>query len=81
MNRITPRDFRNAFVAVLQSEHDSYRTAVGFETKSYNFFIRTTASHQSTAWTTRIAPLFSRKSIPEFLPWILGWCALRQILG
>src|ERR1700736_2392507 len=42
MNKITPRDFRNAFVAVMQSEHDSFRTAVGFETKSYNFFVRTT---------------------------------------
>lgn len=42
MNKITPRDFRNAFVAVMQSEHDSFRTAVGFEIKSYNFFMRTT---------------------------------------
>src|ERR1700704_6554196 len=42
MNKITPRDFRNAFVAVMQSEHDSFRIAVGFETKSYNFFMRTT---------------------------------------
>src|SRR5580692_2059869 len=42
MNRITPRDFRNAFLAVMQSEHDGFRTAVGYETKSYNFFMRTT---------------------------------------
>ena len=42
MNRITPRDFRNAFDAVMQAERDSFRTAVGFETKSYNFFMRTT---------------------------------------
>ena len=42
MNKITPRDFRNAFVAVMQSERDNFRTAVGFETKSYNFFVRTT---------------------------------------
>jgi hypothetical protein len=42
MNKITPRDFRNAFVAVMQSEHDNFRMAVGFETKSYNFFMRTT---------------------------------------
>jgi hypothetical protein len=41
MNRITPRDFRNAFVAVMKSEHDSFRTAIGFETKSYNYFMRT----------------------------------------
>jgi hypothetical protein len=42
MNKIAPRDFRNAFVAVMQSDHDNFRTAVGFETKSYNFFMRTT---------------------------------------
>ena len=42
MNKITPRDFRNAFVAVMKSEHDSFRTAVGFETKSYNYFMRST---------------------------------------
>ena len=42
MKKITPREFRNAFDAVMQSEHDSFRTAVGFETKSYNFFMRTT---------------------------------------
>ena len=39
MNKVTPRDFRNAFVAIMQSEHDSFRTAVGFETKSYNFYM------------------------------------------
>src|SRR5271166_4422006 len=42
MNKITPRDFRNAFVAVMQAERDNFRTAVGFETKSYNFYMRTT---------------------------------------
>lgn len=42
MNKITPRDFRNAFVAVMQSEQDSFRTAVGFETKSYNYYMRST---------------------------------------
>jgi hypothetical protein len=41
MHKITPRDFRNAFVAVMKSEHDSFRTALGFETKSYNYFMRT----------------------------------------
>lgn len=41
MHRITPRDFRNAFIAVMKSEHDSFRTALGFETKSYNYFMRT----------------------------------------
>jgi hypothetical protein len=42
MNKITPRDFRNAFVSVMKSEHDSFRTAIGFETKSYNYFMRST---------------------------------------
>jgi hypothetical protein len=42
MHRITPRDFRNAFLAVMQAERDSFRTAVSYETKSYNFFMRTT---------------------------------------
>jgi hypothetical protein len=42
MHKITPREFRNAFVAVMQSEQDSFRTAVGFETKSYNYFMRST---------------------------------------
>jgi hypothetical protein len=42
MNKISPRDFRNAFVAVMKSEHASFRTAIGFETKSYNYFMRST---------------------------------------
>ena len=42
MKKIAPRDFRNAFVEVMKSEHDSFRTAVGFEKKSYNYFIRST---------------------------------------
>ena len=42
MNKITPRDFRNAFVAVMKSEQASVRAAVGFETKSYNYFMRST---------------------------------------
>jgi hypothetical protein len=42
MNKVTQKDFRNAFLAVMQSEHDNFRTAVGFEPKSYNFFMRTT---------------------------------------
>jgi hypothetical protein len=41
MNKISPRDFHNAFVAVMRSESASFRTAVGFETKSYNYFMRT----------------------------------------
>jgi hypothetical protein len=40
MIRVTPREFRNAFVAVMKSERDGFRTAVGFETKSYNYFMR-----------------------------------------
>ncbi|NNM60806.1 MAG: hypothetical protein HKM03_01405 [Steroidobacteraceae bacterium] len=42
MNKITPREFRNAFVAVMQAEGDNFRAALGFETKSYNFYMRTT---------------------------------------
>jgi hypothetical protein len=41
MNRISPREFRNAFVATLEAERESFRTAVGFEAKSYNFYMRT----------------------------------------
>ena len=40
MARVAPREFRNAFVAVMKSERDGFRTAVGFETKSYNYFMR-----------------------------------------
>jgi hypothetical protein len=42
MNKITPRDFHNAFAAVMKSEKDGFRTAIGFETKSYNYFMRST---------------------------------------
>jgi hypothetical protein len=41
MNKITPRDFRNAFVAVMKAERDAFRTATSFQTKSYNYFMRT----------------------------------------
>jgi len=41
MKKVTPRDFRNAFVAVMKAEHSNFRTAVGFETKSYTYFMRT----------------------------------------
>jgi hypothetical protein len=41
MNKVSCRDFRNAFVAVMKSESDAFRTAIGFETKSYNYFMRT----------------------------------------
>jgi hypothetical protein len=40
MKKITPRDFRNAFVAVMKAEYDNFRTAVGFESKSYAYFMR-----------------------------------------
>jgi hypothetical protein len=42
MRKITPREFRDAFVAVMKSEQDAFRTALGFETKSYNYFMRST---------------------------------------
>jgi hypothetical protein len=40
MKKVTPRDFRNAFVAVMKTEYSSFRTAVGFEAKSYTYFMR-----------------------------------------
>jgi hypothetical protein len=40
MKIITPRDFRNAFVAVMKAEYSSFRTAAGFEDKSYAYFMR-----------------------------------------
>ncbi len=40
MNKVTPRDFRNAFLAVMEAEREEFRTACGFETKSYNYFMR-----------------------------------------
>jgi len=40
MKTISPREFRNAFVAVMKAEHQSFRTAVGFEPKSYAYFLR-----------------------------------------
>ena len=42
MNKTTPRDFHNAFIAVMQSEKDDFRAAVGFEPKSYKYFMRST---------------------------------------
>jgi hypothetical protein len=38
---ITPRDFRDAFLAVLKDQQDNFRTAVGFEAKSYLYYMRT----------------------------------------
>ena len=40
MKKITPREFRNAFVAVMKAEHNSLRTAAGFEAKSFTYFMR-----------------------------------------
>jgi hypothetical protein len=40
MKTITPRDFRNAFVAVLKAEHSDFSAAVSFEAKSYSYFMR-----------------------------------------
>jgi len=42
IKKIAPRDFRNAFLEVMKSEHESFRAAVGFAKKSYNYFIRST---------------------------------------
>jgi hypothetical protein len=40
MKTITPRDFRNAYVAVMEAERENFRTAVNFEAKSYAYFMR-----------------------------------------
>jgi hypothetical protein len=40
VKKITPRDFRNAFVAVMKAEHKNFRAAVGFEAKSYTYYMR-----------------------------------------
>jgi hypothetical protein len=42
MNKIAPRDFHNAFIAAMKSEEDAFRTALGFDSKSYKYFIRST---------------------------------------
>ncbi len=42
MNKISPRDFHNAFIAAMKSEEDAFRTARGFEPKSYKYFMRST---------------------------------------
>jgi hypothetical protein len=40
MKKITPREFRNAFVAVMKAEYNSFRTAANFEAKSYTYYMR-----------------------------------------
>lgn len=40
MKTISPREFRNAFVAVMKAEHENFRAAVSFEAKSYTYFMR-----------------------------------------
>lgn len=42
IQKITLRDFRDAFVTVMQNERQAFQTAVGFETKSYYYFMRST---------------------------------------
>jgi len=42
MKKIALQDFRNAFVEVMKSEADGFRIAVGFEKKSYNYYMRST---------------------------------------
>jgi hypothetical protein len=41
MKTITPREFRDAFLAVLKAEENNFRAAVSFEAKSYGYFVRT----------------------------------------
>ena len=40
MKTITPREFRNAFLAVLKAEENNFRAAVSFEAKSYTYYMR-----------------------------------------
>jgi hypothetical protein len=40
MKKITPREFRNAFMSVMKAEQDSLRAAAGFESKSFTYFMR-----------------------------------------
>jgi hypothetical protein len=40
MKKITPREFRDAFLAVLKAENAAFRAAVSFEAKSYSYFMR-----------------------------------------
>jgi hypothetical protein len=40
MKIVNPRDFRSAFLSVMNTERDSYRMAAGFEAKSYSYFMR-----------------------------------------
>lgn len=42
MQKVTPRDFRDAFVAVMKAEREQFRAAIGFENKSYRYFMRAT---------------------------------------
>jgi hypothetical protein len=38
--RPTPREFRDAFLTVMNDQRANFRTAVHFEPKSYNYFLR-----------------------------------------
>jgi hypothetical protein len=40
MKKISPREFRDAFLGVLKAEHAGFRAAMSFEAKSYSFFMR-----------------------------------------
>jgi hypothetical protein len=40
MKAVAPREFRNAFMEVMQVERDNFRAAVSFEAKSYAYFMR-----------------------------------------
>lgn len=42
MNKITPRAFHDAFIAAMKAEEDAFRTALGFDSKSYKYFMRST---------------------------------------
>ena len=40
MKIVTPRDFRDAYVAVMKAENANFRAAVYFEEKSFTYFMR-----------------------------------------
>ncbi len=66
MKKVTPRDFRDAFAAVVRAEENSLRTAAGFEAKSYLYFMR-----------SNIFPRVARHL--GLLTWNKEYCALDAI--
>ena len=63
VRKISPREFHDAFVAVMKAAQAEFRTAVGFETKSYNYFMR-----------SNIFPKIARHL--DLLAWNKDYCTL-----